>query len=433
MLTDAWTPLRYHTMQDAAWRSTARFLALACGRGSGKTELAKRRIVRFLAVNKPWADPKYFWAMPTYKQAKRVAWFDLKALIPRKWIARVHESELRISTVFGSTLYVGGLDKPERFEGVQWDGGVIDESCDIKPGAFERSILPTLVHRDGWLWRIGVPKRFGPGAREFKEFCEKAAAGEIEDGVSYTWPSADIVPPEKLAKLRAIMDPRDFAEQFDANWQDAAGRIFYAFSDCPSANVTDTAVYRPDLPITVGSDFNVDPMAWVLCHRGKDGLIVFDELWMRDANTEGALNELHRRYGNHKKGWDFFGDASSQARHSSAAESDYNQIKNDERFSPSSVYYPKKNPGRAVRFAACNALFCNAAGLRRCKIHPRCTHLRADLANRAYAEHTRETDDGPMEGHISDALGYVIHRCWPIKIKSLLGTSPAPSAVAQGF
>ena len=154
MLTPAWTQLRYHEQQAQLWRDPARFIAVRAGRGSGKTELARRRIVRMLPIEKPWSDPIYFYALPTFAQARRVAWRPIKKLIPPEWIkGNPSESELRIDTVFGATLYVIGMDKPQRYEGVQWDGGIIDESSDQRPDAFKLSFLPALAHRNGWCWR----------------------------------------------------------------------------------------------------------------------------------------------------------------------------------------------------------------------------------------------------------------------------------------
>src|SRR3990172_5005399 len=192
-LPKAWLQLRYHEKQSQLWRTSQRFIAVAAGRGSGKTELARRRIIRYLAVAKSWQRPLYFYALPTYKQAKRVAWRPLLDLIPKVWIkGQPHETDMRIETIFGSILYVVGLDKPQRIEGDQWDGGIVDESCDQKPGHFERSILPALSHRNGWCWRIGVPKRAGVGASNFKTFFQAArlvdsSAYEPHEHEAYTW------------------------------------------------------------------------------------------------------------------------------------------------------------------------------------------------------------------------------------------------------
>lgn len=413
MLTDAWTPLRYHEAQSRAWRTTNRFVALACGRGSGKTELARRRVIRYLPVKKDWPDPLYFYALPTVSQAKRVAWDKLLQLIPPSWIAgNPHVSEMYIETIFGSKLYVVGMDKPERLEGVQWDGGIIDESSDVRPGAFNRSVVPALEHKNAWCWRIGVPKRYGIGAAEYKEFFDKGLSDPGADTLSLSWPSEDILTPQQIKWAMENLDPADFDEQYRANWQSTGGTIFYNFED---ANIDGSIGYMPNMPLVVGSDFNVDPMSWVVGHRFNNELHIFDEIFLRNTNTPKTLDNLHERYGQHES-WEFYGDASGAARKTSAAKSDYLHIKGDERFKGASLYYPKKNPFIADRFAACNALFLSAAGKRRVKIHPRCVNLIKDLKYRAYKEGTREPDDHHDLGHMSDAFGYIVSRRFPLKI-----------------
>lgn len=411
VITDGWFPLRYHEKQSKAWRSRARFVNLACGRGSGKTELARRRVARFLPVKKPWSDPLYFYTLPTYNQAKRVAWDPILKLIPDDWIKSASRAAMTIETVFGSKLYILGLDKPQRIEGVQWDGGVIDESCDCKPGTFARSVVPALEHRNAWCWRIGVPKRYGIGAAEFKEFFDRGLKGTT--GIeSYSWPSADILTEAQLHWAMENLDEQDFNEQYNANWEDVGGLIFHAFSE---SNLDHRVHYDPSLPIIVGSDFNVDPMAWVLGHRYPNALVIFDEIWKRNTNTPSTLNELFQRYGHHENGWEFYGDASGKARKTSADVSDYIHIKNDKRFRKARIFYPKANPRVARRFAATNAMLCNSQGQIRLKIQPNCKNLIDDLKYRAYKEGTREPDDHGDVGHITDALGYIIHRRFPIK------------------
>ena len=318
-----------------------------------------------------------------------------------------------VKTIFGSKLYVVGMDQPQRIEGVQWDGGVIDESADIKPGTFDRTVLPALAHREGWCLRIGVPKRYGIGALEFKRAFEEPG----EKTETFNWPSSDILRPEEIALAMSKLGVADFREQYEASFEDISGAIFYAFSE--ALNVTEDILYNPSLPILVGSDFNVDPMSWVIGHRvGKDKVHIFDELSIRNTNTRQTLDELYRRYGQHSTGFEFFGDASGAARRSSADMSDYLQIRNDTRFSGARVYYPPANPRIASRFAATNGLLCNAKQERRCFIHPRCTHLIQDLKSRAYKEGTSDPDDYGDVGHMTDALGYPIHKLFPVRLES---------------
>lgn len=416
VLSKGWYPLRYHKKQYEAWTSQKRFVVLPCGRGSGKTEIARRRIVLYLAKKKSWPDPIYIYTLPTYSQAKRVAWKPILNLIPKHWIKKngINTTDMSIETKFGSTLYIAGLDKPERVEGLQIDGGVSDEASDTRPDAYERTIMPMLTHRNAWFWRIGVPKRYGVGAVNFKSYFDKGLQGH-PDILSLTWPSSSVLTQEQLASFAELMSPKDYAEQMDATWQDVGGLIFYGFKQ--GENVAESSRYDPSLPIVVGSDFNVNPMSWVLAHRDMENrqLRVFDELFIRNTNTPETLNHLHQRYHTHQGGWEFFGDATGAARKTSAHRSDYVIIRNDTRFAPKKVYYSKVNPPKQDRFAACNALLCNAHGHRNLLVHPKCSNLINDLNSRSYKEESHEPDDYGDIGHISDALGYIVCKVFPLR------------------
>jgi hypothetical protein len=415
-------------VQYRLWRCTSRFVGVPAGRRSGKTEIAKRRLVLALAQTKPWHDPRYFYGAPTRDQAKRIAWQDFLDLIPDDWIAGgkqgpgVSRTSLTIRTVFGSELHVVSLDRPRRLEGDPWDGGVLDESSDLRPKTFDLSIRPALSDRGGWAWRIGVPKRQGAGALEYRSFCELCLAGAYPDGQCFTWPSGDILPAKEVDHARDTLDAKDFREQYEASWETASGGIFHAFQreynvrPCP---------YLPEQAIVVGSDFNVDPMAWVLGHRYKDPdrLEWFDEIFLHNSNTLAALNVLWQRYQHHRGGWQFYGDASASQRNTAAAASDYVQIANDERFKRAgrTMHYLRDNPALEDRFSACNALLENAAGQRRMFIDPRCKNLLADIQQRCYRPGSRKPADlqspGRQMGHITDAMGYVVYYLFPIKLR----------------
>ena len=408
-----WQQLNYHPEQYALWACPARIVYVPAGRASGKTEIACRRLVRYLPILKPHPDPKYVFAGPTYQQSKRIAWRKLKDLIPTGWKKDVSEVELRIETIFGSVLFLAGLDKPERIEGIQIDGIVVDENCDIKPGVVDLSILPTLTWRNGWMWRIGVPKRFGVGAVEFRERYMKAAAGEVEDEAGFTWPSSEVVPPEMLEHFQRTMNERDYAEQFDANWLSASGGIFHSFDR--EFNVRPCS-YKPEVPILVASDFNVNPMCWTLCHLNGDTIEVFDELFVRDANTQGKLDILYNKYQHHKGGFQFYGDATGKGRHTSAVSTDYQQIQADNRFvvMGRTVHYLTSNPPKADRFAVTNNRLCDGVGRRHVFIDKRCKRLVTDLEIRSFKPGSREPADAGDVGHPSDSLGYLLFKLWPM-------------------
>jgi hypothetical protein len=409
-----WTPLKYHEKQAQAFYSKAKFVNLACGRGSGKTELARRKIVLALAQRKPWPDPLYFYALPTYSQAKKVAWTEILKLVPKGWLAEPPNlSELRIETIFGSKLYVLGMDKPQRIEGVQYDGGVVDEACDQKP------------HRKAWCWRVGVPKRVGTCSREFKETFDRGLDPDVLDTESYSWPTSDILSEEELQVFKQQMDLKDYREQYEASWEQAGGLIFFTFD--PKVHVDkdlEICHYRSHLPLYIGMDFNVDPMCWVIGQvipdhprNPKDKtLVILDEIFIRNTNTLESLNELHSRFSNHRGLVYFCGDAASRQRRTSASLSDYMHITNSDKFPERRIKIPLSNPPIADRFSVTNAALLNADGQVRTYIHPKCKRLILDLTYRAYKEGTSEPNDSAAEGHITDALGYLMWQEFPMRV-----------------
>lgn len=434
ILTPYWTVFRDHPEQIKYWTSEKKYNVIVAGRGSGKTEIARRKIVRKLAFKKPWPNPLYAYCLPTYAQAKKVAWRPLLNLIPNNWIRNggINLSDMSIETVFGSTLYVMGMDKPQRMEGLQFDGVVLDESCDQKPGVFNLTVVPTLSHRDGYCDRIGVPKRDGVGRVDFRMFFEKGLFGDPNIQSLY-WRSESVLTEEQIKVAKSTMSDQDYDEQYNAVWVDVGGIIYYSFA---SDNIDSSVHYNPDEVIYVGADFNVNPMCWVLAHRYGDNddtakIEVFDEVFLTNTNTEAALNHLYSRYSNHTSGWRFYCDASSTARKTSSGKTDYIIIKNDDRFIEKYVFFPENNPKQKDRYQTVNAALKNAADKRRTKIHSDCKHLINDFRLVAYKKGTLEIENysGTDIGHMSDAFGYMIMRVLPMRIKST--ASPAIYTVSK--
>ena len=423
---DWWKVLRPHPVQSALWRCNKKFVYAVAGRGSGKTLIARRKICVSLGIKKDWI-PKYAYCLPTYAQAKRVVWYEIIEMLKQKdWVddKNTNKSEMTIRTKFGSLLYVVGMDKPQRIEGFQLDGVVVDESSDQRPGMFNNTLLPMLTDRKGWAWRIGVPKKTGVGRAEFREGFIRAKGGDDPNSAAFTWKSREIITPEEDLIARRQMTEEEYAEQFDAEWLDAGGSIYYAFSE---ANVTDQAVYDPSLPIVVGCDFNVSPMCWVLGHFVDGVLRVFDELFIMNTNTPATLEFLYNKYQGHRMGWRFTGDAAARQRKTNASKTDYILIKNDERFVDKKVYFPTRNPAVQDRFSSVNAAFRNANKEIRCYINPKCKRLIRDMNMCSYIEKTTEPENyrGTDIGHMADAFGYLVMRYMPLQVK----TTSAPQVV----
>jgi len=237
-----WYPLIPHPVQlelVAAVPSGIRFPLVPAGRRSGKTERFKRFLVK-AAVSKPGM---YFAAAPTYNQAKKIFWKDLKDFCLSTSLPQTpSESNLIIYLPNGAEIHVLGLDKPERFEGVPWDGGGIDEFADLKQGAWENNIYPALntfnpLRPDyrAWAWLLGVPD----GLNHYYDLCQQAETNKNSDFKVFHWKSAEILPPDVIAAAKQAMSLKQYKQEFEASFETASGRIYEDYS---KLNYTDETI-----------------------------------------------------------------------------------------------------------------------------------------------------------------------------------------------
>lgn len=427
---------RPHPIQKLYYQSRARFIANDSGRGSGKTDITQRKLVKAMLTRHPECDrPLYGYGLPTGRQADLTVWEDIIKIFPPGVVkvAARGSGVIELVEPFNSKLYLFSMYNPTRIEGQQYCGFVLDEMSDQKPKVFDLNVLPALSRWRGFCYCIGIPKRAGIGAECFRRYCEEWENDPTGVHAHFHWTSDGVIPDTELEIARRTLDLKDFREQYLASWENAAGAVYYAFDQ--REHTYSGNQYREDMPLLIGSDFNIDPMSWIIAQADfdKDGhcafINVIDEISKRNTYTQETLNELWNRWGHHKAGFKFYGDAAGRSGHTSAALSDYIQIKQDKRFwqwtqQPTGemvkmpqIYYPKCNPAVADRVAAVNAMLKNAAGFIRMTISKRCSRLIKDLEHVSYIPGTREIDKRDKDAtHMSDALGYLVSAIAPVTL-----------------
>lgn len=428
ILTPRWYPLRPVPAHLALMRSTARFKVAAAGRRSGKTERAKREVIkRGLrdSLERRWETYRYFFAAPTRDQAKAIYWSDLKALMPPRLIADISESYLTVSAITGAEFVVVGMDKPQRIEGSPWNGGVLDEYGNMKATAWPENVRPALSDRLGWAWLIGVPE----GRNHYYETALRAQEDTTGEWSFHTWASAEVLPPGEVEAARRDLDELTFQQEYEASFVTFSGRAYYPFDRAVHCA---PLAYDPDKPLAFAFDFNVAPGVAVVSQEqtlpnGQPGTAVVGEVWIpRNSNTPLVARRLLADWGHHQGQFEIYGDATGGASGTAKVQgSDWDLIKAEFRAIASRCVWrvPNRNPPERSRVNAVNSRLRAADGTVRLMVDPqRAPHVVRDLEGVSILEGSAGELDkkgDPSLTHISDALGYHIERRFPVVNREL--------------
>jgi hypothetical protein len=411
-MTPHWTKLNPHPSQTKAFESQKRFNVIPAGRRSGKTEfIGKRKMVtRFITCKvkklkngksnpfySPYPDPRFFIAAPTRDQVKRIYWSDVKKLTPRQYLTKSpNESNLELHGTNGATLFLFGLDKPERIEGSPWDHGVIDEIANVKASAWPLNIRPALSDRVGGCDFIGVPE----GRNHFFEMYEQAKA-EMDDPNgewgAFTWTAEQVLPlfgrQDEIESARKYLDPLVYEQEYLASFLSFSGQAYHRFD----ANIhvgRYAQYYSPKKPIVIAFDFNVSPgIAVIGQEMGSD---VFDipigetiTVWIgevyipRQSNTIMVCNKIIQYWQGHTGLVLCYGDATGGAKGSAKVRgSDWDLIRDTlfPCFGPQlHINVSKSNPKERQRVNSLNSRIMSVDGSVRMLVDGNCKNLVRDL------------------------------------------------------
>ncbi len=431
ILTDRWTPLRWHGEQQRYWGSPHRFNTLPAGRRSGKTELAKRKLVLRALRGTAFDRPRFFAAAPTRDQAKRIFWEDLKDMVPRQFLrGQPSESELVIRLVNGTEIHVLGLDKPQRLEGSPWDGGVVTETGNIKKEAWPENIRPALSDRGGWADLEGVPE----GRNHYYRYDKRARARMMEHGRDSTWgafhwTSAEILSAEEIAEAMSDLDELTFDQEYNASFINFEGQAYYPFEERTHCA---PLAYDPHYPLVFCLDFNVAPGVAVVAQEqdlpcGEYGTGVIGEVWIpRNSNTPAVCRKLIADWGEHQGHVMVYGDATGGAGGSAKIEgSDWDLVQAELRphFGDRLHFrVPQDNPRERVRINSLNSRLRATDGTIRLMVDPsRAPHTVTDLEGVRLLEGGSGEIDKKHDlelTHLSDGLGYYVVYEFPIVTKA---------------
>ena len=380
--------------QREVWDDDSRFKLLCSGRRFGKTYLCISRLVAW-AIEHPGSLNWY--VTQNYKSAKQIAWRQLRAMVPTEMFVKKNESELSVELANGSLIALKGADNADSLRGVSLSSLIIDEAAYVKREAWEMVLRPALSDQGGPAWFITTPA----GLNWFHDLWEQAADQPDWSTHSYTTIEGGNVPAEEIEAARRTLDERTFRQEYLASFETLTGRVY---PDFDADNIDDTI---GDLggEILLGCDFNVGVMAGVLGSRVGDTLHIWDEIALKQSNTDEMCMHLKNKFPGRQIV--AYPDPTGSARKTSAAgETDHGII----RKYGYKVISPKHPWAVKDKINSTNWLIRTAHGDCKMLVHPRCKNTIKALRNVTYKEGSEDyvIDKTANIEHWTDGLGYLV-------------------------
>ena len=390
------TDLTLRHAQGEVFSSRKRFRVLVAGRRFGKSYLACIELLR-AAIERP--GETFFYAAPTYRMAKDIAWKVMKKLVPKAWVKSKNETDLKIELVNGSTIELKGTENAMALRGRSLAGVVLDEAAFMDREVWFEVIRPALADKQGWALFISTPDGTASWFYDMWCYCEEGDKDWAR--WQFTTIDGDNVPAEEIEAARGQLDPRTFRQEFEASFENLSGLVAVSFSD---ANIDGVVQDLPVLPLLLGVDFNVDPMSGVCAVKKGNDLWVFDEIVMTGgATTWDFCEEVQRRYGVDRR-IIACPDPTGGARKTSGIGVTDHTILKRSGFKVSSPRAPWKIRDKIT---CVNTALLDASGTRRLFIHPRCKELIKSLRTLTYTSGTGLPNKNLGVDHSFDALGYL--------------------------
>jgi hypothetical protein len=404
--------------QASVFECRKRFRVLVAGRRFGKTYLAMVELIRAA-----WAPGRLVWYVgPTNKQSKMILWKSLKKMTKEYWSSKPNETDLRIELVTGGTICLRGADNYDSLRGEGLDFVVLDEYASISREAWTEVLRPALADREGGALFIGTPQGFN----HFHQLVESAEGQTDWEVFQFTTAEGGNVSSKELESAAQELDERTYLQEFEAKFQTlGVGRVYYPFDRLHSVK---NYRFNPYVEFCWSLDFNTNPLCSVIAQIQKGAVVVLEELILPDSNTPAACEEFLSRTEKWFSGSPMrvcvYGDSTGEQRRTSASRTDWQIVKEffgryPERFS-AVFHVPSANPPVKDRVNCVNAKLRNHAGQYRLFVNSRCKALIKDFEQVCWQTDPHgnslvELDKSDSHRtHVSDALGYLIAREFPM-------------------
>lgn len=419
--------IKYLKHQKQFRNSTSRVKALVAGFGAGKSRSGAIEAIMHSMLDQ---NMPHLVISPSYTQAKDSIIRSIFDVLQDNFVPPMIEgkdftyNKSDHNFIFHHPDWTGEIlcrsaDNPKALKGSNVGSVVLDEPGIMSEDAYDQA-LARCRHPKAKYPQISLVGT-GEGLNWYYEVCE---GGKKPKDITVIHARTQDNPYNAPGYAESLL------EKYDAQLVKAylngqfvnmkAGSAYHQFTD---SNIWE-GEYIPDptYPLLIGFDYNWTPNVAVLGQLisvgGKEKLLIFDEMFLTNASTEAKCERILEKYPGF--GYKIYGDASANNRAShGVGKSDLDIVRNSFTGSDMRMFIDAANPKRIDRLNAVNAKLCNSLGYRFVQITKNCKNLIADFRKCGMEEFLNDSFKDKSLGHISDAIGYLIHYKWPIRSKGL--------------
>jgi phage terminase large subunit-like protein len=208
--------------QLKVWQDPHRFKVLACGRRTGKSNLAIK-LTLAKALEAPEGSAVVYVA-PTLGQARQIAW-DALLDQGRDIIKSAHVNQLDITLVTGRKIHIRSAENPDTLRGLKLYFAVLDEAAFIKDeSTWTKIIRPALSDLEGQALFVSSPD----GRNWFHDLYQYAQKDEDDEWVSFHFTTKDnpTIPAKEIEAAKKTLSTLVFKQEFEASFSTAGQVIF---------------------------------------------------------------------------------------------------------------------------------------------------------------------------------------------------------------
>lgn len=400
--------------QRRLWESEAFVKVLVGGFGSGKTMLLCKRMISLALENAPvpvaTISPAYTMAAKTVIPMIDMLLSGKQAIIGPRFRWRYVGSPIPFFRIEYkgrvATIWCLSSDNTMSLRGPNLGAVGIDEPF-IQPKEVYTEAMSRVRHPLAPQLEIviaGTPEQLNWGY----DLCRGKLGADMDiDVLQMSTRENRVLGPGFIRRLEASMTERMIQAYIDGMFINMSeGQVYYAFD--PLEHVVELPLPESAI-LGVGMDFNVNPMSAVLFWRAGNHMHVFGELELPNADTEAMAIELKRMHPNLVE---CYPDPSGKARKTSAAgQTDFTIL---ERYG-FSIHAPPAAPAIRDRENTVNGKMKPKTGRISFSVSPKCENLVKYLS-----VYTHKLKHKQKEmSHLLDALGYPIHRLYPLARSSV--------------